>query len=296
MTEGEVLAQANAWLAAGRQVALATVVRTWGSSPRPAGSQLAVRDDGAFVGSVSGGCVEGAVVTGAGEVLRTGSQQVLDFGVSNDRAWEVGLACGGRIAVLVRVATAEALTSACAALTARRPHEEWLELGGGERFRLRVEPPVRLLVIGAVHLAQPLVAMAPHVGLEPVVVDPRPAFATAQRFPGTVLVHAWPAEALRELGLDPHTAVLALTHDPKLDDPALEAALRSEVFYVGALGSRKTQAARRERLQAAGFGEADLSRIHGPIGLDLGAITPGEIAVEVLAQVVAAWRRPVPAA
>ncbi len=294
MTEVEVLEQALGWVRQGHGVALATVVRTWGSSPRPAGSQLAVRDDGAFAGSVSGGCVEGAVVAGARAVLRGGAQRLLDFGVTHDRAWELGLACGGRIGVLVRPTEGTALEEACAVLRARRAHEEWLELPGGDRFRLVVTPPARLLVVGAVHLAQPLVAMAPVAGLHPAVIDPRTAFATEERFPGTQLIHSWPGEALEELGLDRHTALAALTHDPKLDDPALEAALRSEAFYVGALGSRKTQAARRERLLAAGLSEAQLGRMKAPIGLSLGALTPGEIAVAILGEVVQALRAPSP--
>lgn len=164
-----------------------------------------------------------------------------------------------------------------------------VETAAGKLFLNVYNPPVRVYVIGAVHLAQPLTRMAALAGFDPVVVDPRRALATAARFEGVPLLVEWPDEALATR-LDRRTAVVTMTHDPKIDDPALAAALRSEAFYVGALGSRKTQAARRERLRAMGFGDADLARVHGPVGLPIGARTPGEIAVSILAQLVEALR------
>ena len=293
MTDAEILAQAAAWLEAGRGVALATVERTWGSSPRPAGSQLAVNERGEFVGSVSGGCVEGAVVEAALDVIRSGAPRRLEFGVTDERAWEVGLACGGRVEVAVSPAPPRAaLAALLSEVAGRREATLALPLPGGGTLERVFAPPVRVLVVGAVHVAQALVPMVRLAGHHPVVIDPRSAFASAARFPGTELVTAWPAEALARLGLDRRTALVALTHDPKLDDPALEAALRSEAFYVGALGSRKSHAARCARLEALGLPAAAVARVHGPIGLALGAEGPGEIAVSILAELIGCLRRP----
>ena len=153
------------------------------------------------------------------------------------------------------------------------------------------EPPLRLVLIGAVHISQSLAALATVVGIDVTIVDPRTAFATPERFPETRVVAEWPDDALPRIGLDPFTAVAALTHDPKVDDPALAAALGSRCFYIGALGSRKSHAARCERLKARGFTDVDLARIHAPVGLDIGAVSPAEIAVSILAEVVADLRR-----
>jgi xanthine dehydrogenase accessory factor len=324
--EEDALRQAAAWLDAGRGVALATVLSTWGSSPRPAGSVLAVNDRLELAGSVSGGCVEGAVAEAAQEVIRDGRAQRLRFGVTDGRAWEVGLACGGTVEIHVVRADPALLARVLEAAEARRPvvivtelesgtavaldprapgdhplaaaaaqaaalDTSRLEDGpGGPAFLSVVNPPVRVVIVGAVHVAQALAPMARLAGYDVVIVDPRTAFATAARFPGERLVHAWPDAALATEGLDARTAVVTLTHDPKLDDPALAAALRSDAFYVGALGSRKTQAARRERLAEQGLGPATLDRIHGPVGLRIGAVTPGEIAAAILAELVAALR------
>jgi xanthine dehydrogenase accessory factor len=322
-----ILRQAAAWNEAGLGVALATVTSTWGSALRPAGSQLAVSGKGAFVGSVSGGCVESAVVHEALAVIADGAPRRLRYGVTNERAWEVGLPCGGNIEIRVeRIGGAGGLLPALLAdLAAKRPavlatdlatgvgtllhpfdpgegadaallaparealardRSALVETPGGETFLRVYQPPVRLLVVGAVHVAQALARMAAMAGFEVVVIDPRPAYATDQRFRGVKVVGAWPDEAMAGLGLDPRTAVVTLAHDPKIDDPALVAALRSGAFYVGALGSRRSHAARRERLRALGLSDADLDRIHGPVGLAIGAVSPGEIAVSILAQVV----------
>lgn len=152
-------------------------------------------------------------------------------------------------------------------------------------------PPLRLIVVGAVHIAQPLAVMAAEAGYQVTIIDPRRAFATAERFPGVSILSEWPDEALEGIEPDPRTAVVTLTHDPKLDDPALTIALKSEAFFIGALGSKKTHAARLERLRRAGFGEDDLARVHGPVGLAIGARSPAEIAVSILAQVTQALRQ-----
>lgn len=317
---------ALAWHRAGRGAVLATVVETWGSAPRPVGSQLVIAGDGEIQGSVSGGCVEGAVVAEALEALADGRPRLLSFGVSDEEAFAVGLACGGRIRVLVEpvgAAIPEAmLAGLVAARAARRPAallvnlatwERQLSDGRGDsplaeavRARFRADrsgleegewfvgihnPPLRLVVVGAVHIAQPLVAMARLAGYDPLIVDPREAFGSAARFPGETILHDWPDSALAAAGLDARTAVVTLTHDPKLDDPAIRVALASDVFYLGCLGSTRTHARRLERLKAAGFAEAELARIHAPVGLDIGASSPAEIAIAILAEMTRVLRK-----
>lgn len=306
------------WLRAGKSAALATVVETWGSAPRRAGSQMAVSELGEMAGSVSGGCVEGAVVLEAMEAIAAGVPRLLSYGVADETAFSAGLACGGTIRVLVEpVAPMRILLEeVVAARAARRAVGYVVDLGDWRRslvepgqdeavdarlradkagvedgrFILPCNPPLRLIVVGAVHVAQALVAMARQAGYDPILVDPRESFAAAARFPGEVILDAWPDEALVGLGLDSRTAVVTLTHDPKLDDPAIGVALRSECFYLGCLGSRKTHAARVGRLSAAGFSEAEIGRIHAPVGLAIGAQGPGEIAVSILAEVTAVLR------
>ena len=329
MANGDVLGQGFKWLESGRGAALATVVSTWGSSPRPIGSHLCVRDDGAMVGSVSGGCVEAAVVNEALEILKGAETAVFDYGVTDEMAWEVGLACGGEIRVLVRrlddaaapykaarqrlregkaSAIVTRLADGASALVAEGKPDGPLALpksvleGAGQAvmekqsrlvedgaepyFIEAVAEPRRLVVIGAVHIAQALAPLAKIAGFHVVVVDPRQAFATDERFPDVEVIAEWPEAALGGLALDDQTAVVTLTHDPKLDDPALKAALTSPAFYVGALGSKKTQAKRAERLAALGLDKAALEKIHGPVGLDIGAVSPGEIAVAIMAEII----------
>ncbi|SDD99697.1 XdhC family protein [Ruegeria marina] len=306
------------WHRQGLGAALATVVETWGSAPRRTGSQLVIGGDGRIQGSVSGGCVEGAVIVEALEALDEGQARLLEFGVSDEDAFAVGLACGGTIRVLVepvgKVLTEELLAELVAARSGREalayevnlttgqralkrgayPERMRMDRSGfeedGQTFVLVHNPPLRLIVVGAVHIAQALVPMARIAGYDPVIVDPREAFASENRFPGETILHDWPDEAVARLGLDPRTALVLLTHDPKLDDPALEAALAADVFYIGALGSTRTHAKRVDRLQQAGFAEAQIGRIHGPIGLDIGAAGPAEIAVAILAQMTAVLR------
>lgn len=307
------------WHRAGKGAALATVVETWGSAPRRVGSQLAISGAGEIAGSVSGGCVEGAVVVEAMEALaQGGAPRMLEYGVSDGDAFAVGLACGGRIRVLVQPvgrALPEALLEALVAARAGRQAVALISGTGGaaealtrdgfpERFQMDRSgfeedgrfvtvhnPPLRLLIVGAVHIAQALVPMARIAGFDPVVIDPRTSFGSEARFPGERLLDDWPDEAVQAVGLDARTALVLLSHDPKLDDPALIAALRSQVFYIGALGSRRTQASRRDRMLAAGIPEAELSRIHGPVGLDIGAAGPAEIAVSILAEAVQVLRK-----
>jgi xanthine dehydrogenase accessory factor len=181
---------------------------------------------------------------------------------------------------------------AAARSAAERDESGKLEAPAGTVFLRVFNPPVRVVIVGAVHIAQALARMVQLAGYDVLVVDPRRAFATEARFDGIPLTREWPDEALARIALDRRAAVVTMTHDPKIDDPALAAALRSEAFYIGALGSKKTQAARRERLRAMGFSEVDLARIHGPVGLPIGARSPGEIAVSILSQLVGALRAP----
>jgi xanthine dehydrogenase accessory factor len=315
------------WARAGGGAALATVVETWGSAPRPRGAQLAIGSQAEIAGSVSGGCVEGAVVAEALEAMADGRCRVLEYGVSDETAFTVGLACGGRIRVMVEpVAVGDGpdlalLEGLVAARAARHPvvwavnPQSWerrLVAGppdpladaaaaalvndrsdfAGDWFLAAHNPPLRLVVVGAVHIAQALVPMARLAGYDVSVVDPRAAFASEERFPQTPLSHDWPDAALADFGLDTRTAVVTLTHDPKLDDPAIQAALAAPVFYLGCLGSPRTHAKRVERLAAAGVPAAALARIHAPVGADIGAQSPAEIAVAILAQMTERLRRP----
>jgi xanthine dehydrogenase accessory factor len=309
---------ALAWHRAGRGAVLATVVETWGSAPRPCGSQLVIAGDQEIAGSVSGGCVEGAVIVEAQDVLEDGQTRVMEFGVSDDQAFAAGLACGGRIRVMLEPVGAgmpEALLAELVAARAARravacvvnPQTGARHLAEGpeyeERFRMDKSgfegdvfigihnPPLKMIVVGAVHIAQPLLVMARLAGYDTVLVDPRAAFGSKARFPDQEIVDDWPDEALAAQALDGRTAVVTLTHDPKLDDPAIMTALRSGVFYLGSLGSTRTHAKRVARLEAAGFDAQEIARIHAPVGLDTGSKTPAEIAISIMAQVTLRLRR-----
>jgi xanthine dehydrogenase accessory factor len=280
-----------------------------------------------MMGSVSGGCVEGAVVHEALAALADGTPRLLTFGVADDDAFAVGLACGGTIRILVDpVGTGSALAPALladlvAARAARQPaalltHTETfarrLTKGPGDPLAAQIaarlqsdrsgpedggwfiavhNPPLRLLIVGAVHIAQPLVAMARACGFDPTLIDPRGAFGSAARFPGERIVEDWPDEAIAALAPDSRCAVVTLTHDPKLDDPALIAALDSPAFYIGCLGSCRTHAKRCDRMRAAGMTDAGLARLHAPVGLPIGAVSPAEIAVSVMAEVIQVLRQ-----
>jgi xanthine dehydrogenase accessory factor len=332
------------WQERGERVAMATVVRTLGSSPRGLAAKMAVTDHGNIAGSVSGGCIEGAVYDACQHALKTGTAALLHFGVADEQAWEVGLACGGTIDVFVAplpridaiqgtdsasivvqrlvaqqpVAVATVLSGAATgqqlAVTAdSTPHSDMphsplrdailthtvamladgvhgvYTVEGVDAFVEVYPPPPTIIMIGAVHISLELTTYAAQLGFRTVVVDARAAFATAERFGhADELVHAWPDEALAGR-LHRNVAVVVLTHDPKLDDPALLVALPSDVRYVGALGSRKTHAERIERLRSAGLTAADVARVHAPIGLDIGGRTPAEIALSIMAQIVAVW-------
>ena len=328
----DVLPDIEGWRARGDRIALATVVATRRSAPRPVGSKLAVSDRGEMAGSVSGGCVETEVYGQAREILEGSRPQLLSYGISDDEAFAVGLPCGGEIdvfvetlpdelldrlaevvesderAVLFTVVDGEPLGAALLVTEAGdRLGEGPEELGrrfddvlrGGRNTLLELDsgatvfaevfgPPPRLLVFGAVDTAEALCRAAKLIGWRTIVSDARGKFATPERLPSAdELVVAWPDETLARIRPDHQTAVVVLTHDERFDVPALKGALETEAFYVGALGSRRNQARRRERLLEEGVSEEQLERISGPSGLDIGADTPAETALSILAEILA---------
>jgi xanthine dehydrogenase accessory factor len=325
----DVLEAARSWLDKDGRVALATVVGTWGSAPVGVGGQMVVAKDGKFEGSVSGGCVEGEVIAEAEEIMAGGAPKTLEFGVADETAWQVGLPCGGQIKVyLERLEKGDGLPLVTRALDARvnrrgivvrtrlkdGNHEvfgrddkgaddgirqrfdsgesELIETPDGEVFVHALVPPARVLIIGATHIGQILAQLVKIAGYEVVVIDPRTAFAAEARFPDIRLDTEWPQDTLPKIGLDPYTAVVALAHVGHIDDEALKLAMRSDCFYVGALGSRRNHAKRTERLKAAGFSDEEIKRIHSPVGINIGAQSPQEIAISIMAQLVLALRGP----
>lgn len=345
----ELLDTLQGWQAGGVGVGRAVVVRTFGSAPRPEGAVLLYADDGRIAGSVSGGCVEGAAAEQIQHARETGRARVIRYGISDEEAWDVGLACGGTIDVLVQpvipaeiVLASEDIDHGRAIVTplpadspgpAFGPHEpgageptatplivtedgvlggslgepaldaelvragldalasgtsRTVELAGRSLFVEAFPVRPRLVVVGAVQVAIPLVALARELGYETVVIDGRAAFATRDRFPSVDrLVVGWPDEVADEIGLGPSDSVAVLTHDVKFDEPAIVAALQRGCRYVGAVGSRKTQADRRKRLTTAGVTPDQLDRLRGPIGLDLGGRAPAETALAIMAEIVA---------
>jgi xanthine dehydrogenase accessory factor len=334
----DILSDLDRWHEDNKSIALATVIQTWGSSPRAAGAKMALTPDGKITGSVSGGCVEGAVLEAGVETLKTNKPQLLHFGVADETAWDVGLACGGSIDIFVKPLDAEffkALRSMfveehpAVIVTVVRGPDELLgremivqddgkvigtlgvnldksalnlareTLGQGESRREQLNdftevflevilPPPTLIAVGGVHITIALMALAKTLGYRTIVIDPRSAFGNFERFPNVdQLIQAWPDEAFQQIPITRSTAIAMLTHDPKLDDPALKIALPSSAFYVGALGSRTTQAKRRQRLLDEGLSETQLNRLRGPIGLEIEARTPEEIAISIMAEIVA---------
>jgi xanthine dehydrogenase accessory factor len=302
---GEAIAATKRWRDGGKAVALATVIATRRSAPRPLGSKLAVSETGELAGSVSGGCVESDVAVHAREVLESGRPKLLSYGIPDEDAWEVGLPCGGEIDVFVErvereLPDPEKPQVVFTIVEGDRAGERWvsddgevtrtqlLERDGQRVFAEVLGPPPRLLIFGAVDLAEELSRAAKGLGWRTVVADARARFATAERIPSAdELLVAWPEEVLQQFEPDDRTAVVVLTHEDRWDVPALAGALASDAFYVGALGSRRTQERRREQLLETGVSEEQLDRLCGPAGLDLGAGTPAETAVSILAEILA---------
>jgi xanthine dehydrogenase accessory factor len=333
----DTLTAAAIWLARDGRVALLTVVDTWGSAPVPVGGQMAVAADGQFQGSVSGGCIEGEVITAAASVLEDGKPQTLNFGVEDETAWSVGLPCGGQVKVYIERLAGDTGAALIKAMTAAQTQRTGLviqtNLATGQRqllqrdtpelnpdlaqrfrtgkstyketpegplFTQALLPPARIVIIGATHIAQLVCEIARLAHYEVQVIDPRTAFASADRFQGVTLHTSWPQDALPGIGIDPYTALVVVAHVAHIDDEALKLALAAKpgagYLYVGALGSQRNHAKRTERLLAAGFTSADIARIKCPIGLDIGAQTPAEIAVSIMAEVIHAVRGPKKAA
>lgn len=338
----DILSTVDRWLLDGRQVAIAVVVRTWGSSPRGVGARLAFTREGEIAGSVSGGCVEAAVIEAGLRILKDEPPQVLHFDVADETAWGVGLTCGGTLEVFVSRLEATTYGGLRTALEAQQPAsmitvirgpghllgrallvtqdgtthgslgQEWdaravdlareglerhasqeFELADGiQVFRDVFPPQPSLILVGGVHVATALVPLARILGWRTILIDPRRAWADGRRFAQLdQLLQLWPQDAFKQLQPDQSTAVVTLTHDPKLDDAALQIALRSQAFYIGALGSAGSQEKRRARLSRAGLTEAELARLHAPVGLQIGAQSPEEIALAIMAQVISEYRR-----
>lgn len=303
----EVLNTSARWLAEGQPVLIATVVRTWGSSPRPEGAMLAIRGDGLVVGSVSGGCIEDDLI----ERLRRGEvdlarPSLTRYGVAAEEAHRFGLPCGGTLELVLEPLTAASgIDALCEALAGGALVTRTLEMASGratlspaaatdgvrfdgERLVTVHGPRYRMLVIGAGQLSHYLASMAVGLDYRVTICDPREEYTEEWNVPGTEIVRTMPDDAVLEMKLDRRSAVVALTHDPKLDDLALMEALKTPAFYVGALGSRRNNAARRERLREFDLNEGQLARLHGPVGIYIGSRTPPEIAISILAEVTAA--------
>lgn len=337
----DILEDVDHWVKEGEPVALATVIHTWGSAPRQVGAKMALTESGKITGSVSGGCVESAVFEAGVQTLRSGQPQLLKYGVADETAWQVGLACGGQIEVFVQVldpvffemlkARLLANKSFCVvslidgpmglsgramlvtqdsvqlsleqgfdklciakarlALAERRSQSSELDWRS-EQVQIFIDvvtPKPTLIMVGGVHIAIALTTLAKTLGFQTLVIDPRRGFGNAARFANVDwLIQAWPEEAFSQIDISSSDAVVMLTHDPKIDDPALQEVLNSQAFYIGALGSRKTHEKRKRRLLADGVTPAQLDRLHAPIGLDIGAETPEEIALAIMAEIVAA--------
>lgn len=335
----DIFPQLKEWTKAGKKFALATVVDTWRSAPRTVGSAMAISEDMEIIGSVSGGCVEGAVVKEALKIIEHGQPQLLKFGVSNEDAWTVGLSCGGKIKVFVErflsandhpqeQAIWQHLQNAldnnqasvlisdmrgtqsrhlwvdaqnqvtgdwgneeilALAQKARRNHQsEIVELEQHQVFVQDFPQKNRMIIIGSAHISLDLIDLANTFNFETIVIDPRRIFTEETRYLSkpTALHQTWPEEVLPDLPLDKDTYAVLLTHDPKIDDQALHILLKSEVAYIGALGSKKTHQKRSQRLLEAGFKEEEIAQIYAPVGVSIQAKTPQEIALSVLAQVI----------
>lgn len=301
----QVLAQAREWFAQGHRVWLVTVIETWGSAPRPPGALLSLRGDGTVVGSVSGGCVEDDLIDRLRHGERVDHPSLITYGVTKEEAARFGLPCGGNLRlvqepladvgwideVLDRTSRHE-LVARTLDLSNGAVHVEAASRGDvftfdGQRLRALFGPRWRLLIIGAGQLSRAVAQMALALDFEVICCDPRDEYNLTWDIPGTTFSKAMPDDLVLELQLDPHSAVVAVTHDPKLDDLVLLEALKSPAFYVGALGSRGNTSKRRERLAMFDLSPAEIDRLHGPIGLDIGAKTPAEIAVSIVAEIVA---------
>ena len=318
----DLLRKANAWMVSGVDFASALVLKTWGSAPCDVGSFMMIDHDGEFYGSVSGGCVENAVVVAAKESIKRGIETVIEFGVSDQDILAIGLACGGRIQILIEPSTGTRSHWAIAAFElirqgqtatllrklnlsrSAKPIEslDWLTFDDADfgkktgfdsikkRFIQSFQVQKKVLIIGGVHIAQALIGGLKALDFEVTIIDPRTVWANVARFPNTQILNSWPEDALADIRIDRNTAIVALTHDPKFDDAAIAIGLRSSAFYVGALGGSKSAIARRERLRGRGLSDLEIDELHSPIGLSIGAKGPLEISISILADLIQSYR------
>ena len=320
------LRKGKKWIENGHRIVIATVIKAWKSAPKPIGSMLIINDEQNFFGSVSGGCIENEVIEAAAEVFASTKRKILSFSIAHPRAWEAGLACGGHIELLLQLGNLQYIDLILNALKKAEPivwgmgldssldtfifPKKWTveerqdplnqkidqALGREEccsvtessqdTFYRVFSSPIKLIIVGAVHIAQILCKFAKLMGYQAIVIDPRRAYANSDRFPGVTILCEWPQTAFSKIKLDDRSAVAVLSHDPKFDDPSLSYALKSKAFYVGALGSRKTSKERNLRLKSLGVNPAQIAKINGPIGLDIKAKTSEEIAVSILGEIV----------
>lgn len=305
----EVLKQAHEWVLAGHEVHLATVVKTWGSAPRQAGAMLAVRKDGRVVGSVSGGCIEDDLIARAQEGLLPSKPEWARYGVSQDEAARFGLPCGGTLRLVIEpLIHSDWLKAVVATTAAQQLIGRWLDMSTGVSTLTDARPGQltevkengchfvygphwRLLIIGANQTAKALAQIATMLEFQVIICDPREEFTADWKMQDVTLQPGMPDDAVLEIQTDSRTAIVAITHDPKLDDMALLEALKSKAFYVGALGSVRNQTKRRERLLSFDLSEQEIDRLHGPVGLQIGSRTPAEIAVAVGAELVQVRRK-----
>ena len=334
----DILSDIELWQKEGDVIALATVIQTWGSAPRKIGSHMAFTLSGKITGSVSGGCVENAVIEAGMQVLKTNHPQLLHFGVADETAWEVGLACGGSIDIFVQSLDTQIfheikqvinneesaihvtvikgvdellgkqvliqdnritagslgneIDSHVFSLSPEISTPQQLTIEDAQVFINVIRPAPTLVIVGGVQIAIALVSLAKTLGYQTILIDPRKAWGNETRFPHVdSLIQLWVDEAFEQIKINPSTAIAVLTHDPKIDDPAIKLALNSSAFYVGALGSKNTNAKRRERLLSDGVSESQMDKVRAPIGLDIGAQNPEEIALAVMSQIVQTFRK-----
>ncbi len=322
MNEKEIYTKILEWLNNKKEVAIANVIETWGSSPRPVGSIMAINSDHEVIGSVSGGCVESFVFAKALEVIKNNNIETLEFGVANSKAWEVGLTCGGKIKVFLEkvsnqdfdfikkindvYAKNEIMVIATRLNDGKRDIIDKANKSSSKnRFKINLntvksgiilfedqewflkvfQSNAKIIIIGAVHIAEPLINFANHLAYEVFLIDPRSNF-NEKKFKRIKIFKEWPDEALKKIIIDQKTAIVTLTHDPKLDDPALEYSLKTDAFYIGCLGSKKTHDSRILRLKNKGINEDELKKLNGPVGISISAKTPSEIAISIISQII----------
>ena len=323
MKKNSFLPLLTSWIENNHSACLAIVISTWGSAPRQPGSTMVVRDDLHVEGSVSGGCVEGEVIRLSQEIMMDGIPRLKQFGVADESAWEVGLSCGGNISVLILpVADTGISLSILKQLTAaeskRKPLDVIFNISDIEKinimvqnpslpmnfvhkstynekeqiFTLRIRPRNQVIIVGAGHISQVLSQLSVAMDLDVTVIDPRSVFLNEKRFPDIEIRLGWPQDVLPNLSIDAQTAIVTLTHDPKIDDPALLHSLNTNAYYIGCLGSAKTHQARLKRLKMVGVSDKSVSRLYGPAGIPLGGRAASEIALSILAELVSIFNKP----